>query len=110
LKFPAKMTFFPEFEEGKITKMWARFEYKGWMPWNKKLSSDSLLPDVIELHKKWYPGGNPFITIHDEKKGTAYVKVDGNRRILIRRFDDVDVKVDYTDLSVENNQTKNDGL
>ncbi|MEO5562839.1 MAG: hypothetical protein ABIR18_05370 [Chitinophagaceae bacterium] len=107
LKYPAKMTFFPDFTDDKISNVWARFEYTGWMPWKKELGSDSLLPHVIELHKKWYPDGNSFITVHDEKKGTtAYIKVDGNRRILIRRYDDVDVKVDYTDLAVEKKEPK----
>lgn len=101
LKHPAELNFYPEFINGKVYKMWARFQYMGWAPWNKKLDSDDLLTDVVNLYKKWYPSGNPFITISDEKKGTIYVKVDGNRRIIIGRYDDVEVKVDYTDLRVE---------
>jgi len=53
------------------------------------------------LYKKWYSDGNPFLLIKDEKKGTIYVKVDGNRRITIGKYDDMMVKVDYTDLLVE---------
>ena len=30
-----------------------------------------------------------------------YVKVDGNRRITLGKFDDVIVKADYADLSIE---------
>jgi len=101
LQHPAQMNFYPEFHNGRIYKLWARFQYMGWMPWNKKLGSDSLLTDVVKLYKKWYPSGNSFITISDEKKGTMYVKVDGNRRIIIGRYDDVEVKADYTDLLVE---------
>ena len=78
----------------------------GWMPWNKKLGSDSLLTDVLRLYKKWYKAGNSFITIPDEKKGNIYVKVDGNRRIIIGRYDDVEVKADYTDLLVEQQMKK----
>ena len=106
LKHPATMNFYPEFNKGKIYKMWARFQYDGWMPWNKKLSSDSLLIDVLKLYKKWYPSGNPFITITDTEKGILYIKVDGNRRIILSRFDDVEVKADYTDLNVEQEQKK----
>jgi hypothetical protein len=97
LKFPGFMTFYPEFKEGKIYSMWTKFEYSGWMPWNKQLSSDSLLPDVLKLYEKWYPKGNPFMKITQEERGDAWVKVDGNRRILIRKYDDMEVKVDYTD-------------
>jgi hypothetical protein len=101
LKHPAEMNFYPEFIHGKINKMWVKFQYAGWAPWNKELGSDNLLPDVVRLYQKWYPGGNPFLTITDAKKGTIYVKVDGNRRIIIGRYDDVQVKVDYTDLNTE---------
>ncbi|MDQ3842556.1 MAG: hypothetical protein M3342_00870 [Bacteroidota bacterium] len=101
LKHPATMSFYPEFNNGKIHKMWTRFQYDGWMPWNKQLGSDSLLTDVLTLYKKWYSSGNPFITITDKKRGTLYVKVDGNRRIILGLYDDVEVKVDYTDLTVE---------
>ena len=106
LQHPAQMNFYPEFHDDKIHKMWARFQYKGWMPWNKKLGSDSLLTDVVKLYEKWYNGGNSFITITDEKKGNIYVKVDGNRRIMIGRYDDVEVKADYTDLLVEQQMKK----
>lgn len=104
LQHPAEMNFYPEFYNGRINKMWVRFQYAGWAPWNKDLDSGNLLADVLKLYQKWYPSGNPFITITDKKKGNIYVKVDGNRRIIIGRYDDVQVKVDYTDLSTEKNQ------
>jgi hypothetical protein len=103
LRHPAEMNFYPGFHNDRIHNMWVKFQYSGWAPWNKHLESDELLDDVLILYKKWYPGGNPFITIKDEKKGTIYVKVDGNRRIIIGRYDDVYVKADYTDLSVKQN-------
>lgn len=101
MKHPTDMYFYPEFHQGKISGMWVRFQYAGWAPWNKALASDSLLPDVVQLYQRWYPAGNPFLKIEDEEKGTLYVKVDGNRRIIIGKYDDVQVKVDYTDLSVQ---------
>jgi len=100
LKHPADMNFYPAFTNGRISSMWVKFQYAGWVPWNKKLDSGNLLEDVLQLYKKWYPDGNPFINITDKNKGAIYVKVDGNRRIIIGRFDDVQVKADYTDLSV----------
>ena len=59
------------------------------------LYADSLLPDVLSMYKKWYSDGNSFIQINDQKKGVIYVKVDGNRRITIGKYDDMLVKVDY---------------
>jgi len=101
LKYDASMNFYPEFKNNKIYKMWATFQYDGWAPWNKHMYSDSLLPDVLKLYKTWYSTGNPFIEMRDKERGTIYIKVDGNRRIIIGRYDDMIVKVDYTDLLVE---------
>jgi hypothetical protein len=55
----------------------------------------------LRLYQKWYPYGNPFIPIEDKKRGTIYVKVDGNRRITIGKFDEMQIKADYTDLLIE---------
>lgn len=101
LKYPASMNFYPDFNDSTISKMRVIIQYDAWAPWNKRLYADSLLPDVLTMYKKWYSKGNPFIQIKDEKKGTIYVKVDGNRRITIGKYDDMIVKVDYTDMLVE---------
>jgi hypothetical protein len=99
--YPISMNFYPTFYESKIASMWASYEYDGWAPWNKNLVADSLLPHVISMYEKWYPGGNEFIKIANKEKETIYVKIDGNRRITIGLFNDKMVKVDYTDLLIE---------
>lgn len=104
LKYPASMNFYPDFYENKVSNMRVNFQYNGWAPWNKALFSDTLLPYVLQLFKQWYPGGNEFIHITDKVKGTIYIKVDGNRRITVGRFNDMVVKVDYTDLLVDEKQ------
>ena len=101
LKFPASMHFYPDFYQGKINHMRVTFQYNAWAIWNKAQSSDSLFPDVLRLYKKWYPGGNDFMPITDKAKRTIHVKVDGNRRITLGKFDDMIVKADFTDLVVE---------
>ena len=101
LEHDASMNFYPDFRDNKIYKMQVSFQYNAWAPWNKQLFADTLMNDVVKLYSKWYSGGNPFIKIDDEKKGSIYVKVDGNRRITIGRYDDMQVKVDYTDLLEE---------
>ena len=101
LKHEASMNFYPEFYENKIYKMPVTFQYVSWAPWNKNLFADSLKEEVLQLYKKWYPGGNEFLKMDDEEKGTIYIKVDGKRRITIGRYNDLQVKVDYTDLSVK---------
>lgn len=106
LPHPASMNFYPNFHEGKIFKMGVSFHYDGWAPWNKHLFADSLQQDVLHLYERWYPEGNPFIKIQDEDRGTIYIKVDGNRRIIIGKYDESYVKVDYTNLLIEK-PTKN---
>lgn len=110
LKYPASMNFYPDFIENKIVNMRATFQYNSWAPWNKVQYADFLLPDVLRLFKKWYPGGNDFIALTDKTKGTIYVKVDGNRRITIGRFDDMIVKVDYSDLLIEEKIKKQNAI
>ena len=94
---PVLMNFYPGFHEDRIADFSATFAYEAWAPWNHPLSSDSLLPGILEQYRKWLPG-NDFLTMTDPHKGTIYIKVDGNRRIIIGRYDDQIVKVDYTDL------------
>ena len=101
LKHNGSMNFYPEFYQNRIVKMPVTFQYDAWAPWNKNLFADSLKEDVVNLYKKWYPNGNPFIKLDDEKRGTIYIKVDGNRRITIGRYNDLQVKVDYTNLLVD---------
>lgn len=106
LKYPASMNFYPEIDNSKINKMMVTFQYEGWAPWNKQLFSDSLLLDVLQLYRKWYSNRNPFIEIKEPGKSTIYVKVDGNRRIVIGKKDDMVVKADYTNLLTAQKKNK----
>lgn len=101
LKHPAAMTFYPDFLENKINKMGVTFSYDAFAPWNKALFADSLQLDVLSLFKKWYKGAD-FITMTDPVRGTIFVQVKGNRRIIIGKYDEQRVKADFTDLLTEN--------
>jgi len=105
LKYPASMNFYPDFQQNKICKLRVAFSYDAFAPWNKQLFADSLQLDVLSLFKKWYKG-NDFISMRDSLKGTIFVKVDGNRRIIIGKYDDAHVKVVYTDLLAKDNLIK----
>lgn len=98
LKYPASMNFFPELIDNKISKMPVTFQYDGWAPWNKHMFADSLIIDVLQLCKKWYSNGNPFIKMNGPERHTYYVKVDGNRRITISKKNDMEVEVEYADM------------
>ena len=96
LKHPAIMDFYPNFHNDTIYEMPVTFTYKGWAPWNQHLSADSLQQDVVNLLERWY--GDGFIELEHPQRGVTFVKVDGNRRIIVWKDNDIDVKALYTDL------------
>ena len=99
LKYPASMDFYPKFNQGKICEIPVQFVYKGWAPWNKKLSSDNLQVDILKWYEKVY--GDGFIEVKHPTRGIAYVKVDGNRRITIFKKDELHVWAVFTDMLVK---------
>ncbi|WP_353481905.1 hypothetical protein [Haliscomenobacter sp.] len=90
------MTFYPNFKDGKIREIPVEFYYETWAPWNKEYWSEKLLPRVLGVLEKWY--GKGFIKVEDKEKGTIYVKVDGNRQIVVGIKNDQQVKANFTDL------------
>jgi hypothetical protein len=111
LKYPVTMQYYPEFVQSKIFEIPVRFIYNGWTPWNKKLSSDNLEVDVLKWYEKVY--GDGFIKIKHPKRGMAYVRVDGNRRITIFKEDDLHVWAVFTDMLVKrdlNDSTSKAGI
>jgi len=95
----ATMLFYPDFVDEKISQMPVLVAYSGWAPWNEHLNSEVLEKNVRSSLLKQY-GGNEFVAVKGEGEKTAWVKVDGNRRITVYRFTDSDVKIIFKDLSV----------
>jgi hypothetical protein len=98
LKYPALMNFYPGFVDDRISEMPIRFIYSGWTPWNTKLSSDSLQVDILRWFRIMY--GDGYMKVDHPEQGSAYVKLDGNRRITIFREDEMYVWAVITDMSV----------
>jgi hypothetical protein len=96
LKYPAAMDFYPKFMQGKIFEMPVKFKYIGWAPWNKNLSSDKLQANIVKYYEKVY--GRGFMEVKHPQHGSAFVKVDGNRRISIFTENDLYVWAVFTDL------------
>ena len=102
LKFSADMDFYPVFHKEKIYEMPVVIGYANWAPWNKEASADSLQLDVVNMMKDWYGEDLEFMEISHPEKGSAFVNVQGNRRISIyKSIDGRNVKVMYTDLLIE---------
>jgi len=99
LSSSATMTFFPEFHNDKIYKMPIEIQYDSWAPWNKHLFSDSLIVELVDRYKEIYGPG--FIkTLHPDHQKMSWIKVDGNRRISIFKKDDMVARIEFLDLSV----------
>jgi hypothetical protein len=99
LNFPCQMDFYPRFNQGKICEMPVRFQYKGWAPWNKKLSSEKLQEEIVDWYEQVY--GKGFIRVRHPEFGLAYVKLDGNRRITVFREDNMHVWAIFTDMLIK---------
>jgi len=98
LDHPAVMNFYPTFRDDRIIEIPVRFKYRGWAPWNKKLSAGKLQEDVLQWYRKKY--GYRFIKVSHPMRGSVYVRIDGNRRITIYKTDELYVWAYFTDLSV----------
>ncbi len=97
---PAKMRFYPKFEQDKIYLMPVEFSYEGWAPWNEDLAVEKLREDVVKLFEEWYGPGFIEVTNAD-KSQIAFVKMDGNRRIRIFKKHISVVRAEISDLPVE---------
>ena len=81
-----------------MTGLDMRFYFLGWAPWNEQLQSDQLMPVAMNKLMEWYPG-NSFISIENENfPNETFVKIDGNRQILIYIIDKKDVRAQLLDL------------
>jgi len=98
LNQPAKLNFYPDFHEGKVYQMPFEIEYKVFAPWVEKYSDKRLLEEVKQLMEEWY--GSKFFQMEHPEKGIAYVKVDGNRRVMFYPYQHK-IKGLITDLQVE---------
>lgn len=101
LNHPAKMYFYPDFNENKIHQMRAVYNYDGWAPWNKDLSAENLKEDIINYYEKNWDAN--FMKLHDAAGKSHTVSIKGNREIEITTLENGAVEVLIRDLRVEKN-------
>jgi hypothetical protein len=85
---PVVFKFYPQFEySDSIHVVKGEFAFKAWVPFQKQLSSDVLLRQMMEGIQRWY-GGNDFIRKENLMKSASveYVKIDCNRQITLTRL------------------------
>lgn len=84
LQFPIRMLFYGIFDDEKImTGMDLKFYYTAWSLWNESLHANKLLPIIKDTLLSWYPGNDFIHVITKKTKKEIFVKIDGNRRIII---------------------------
>ncbi|WP_297336778.1 hypothetical protein [Algoriphagus sp.] len=97
---PARMRFYPKFEDEKIYLMPVEFTYDGWAPWNEELAVEKLRADVVSYFEELY--GEGFFEVSNEDKSLiAFVKIDGNRRIRVFKKDLSTIRAEIVDLKVQ---------
>lgn len=94
-----EMLFYGIFDNEMIMRgMDFRFSYPKWSAWSDEYYSDKLIPSIQNYFNDKFPG-NDFITVPLKTVDqNSYVKVDGNRQILIYAADSKDVIVKLEDL------------
>jgi len=95
------MNFYPDFHNDSIYQIPVIFTYDNWTPWIRNTQPDSLQERIKRLFEQWY--GEGFISVEKDRKKNeaAFVKVDGNRQIIIFCEGEMDVKAVFTDLLVQ---------
>lgn len=89
LKDAVNMLFYGIFDNGNLmTGMDFQFYHTAWSLWNKDLQSDRLVHSVKDSLSKWYPGNDFRAIILPKDTVETLIKIDGNRRIIIKPLDD----------------------
>lgn len=103
---PVDFVFFPDTSFPTIQKVDGHMMFRQWAPFNKEYPASKLQEELKKKMEDWY-GGRDFIKIKHPKGHWpyAYVKVDGNRKILLyRSFDDQKVEVAFENLDTTYSQ------
>jgi len=95
------MFFYPKFKEDKLFFMPIEFKYINWFPTLPEYSNEYLINDVIGIFEKWYGPGFFKIKREDPKFPSAFIKIDGNRQVMIYKKNLSTVRVEIIDLNVQ---------
>ncbi len=99
-----EMDFYGIFDKKDIMRgMNMVYRFTTWSPWTEERHSKFLAEHLMDVYLQDYPG-NEFITIDlDKTEYNAFVKIDGNRQILIYPINSKDVAVKIEDLNYKLN-------
>ncbi len=94
-----EMLFYGIFDEERVMRgLKKKISYLRWAPWAEDYHASALIPKLQDYYIRKFPG-NPFIKVDlGLEKISTYVKVDGNRQILMYPIDSKDIVVKIEDL------------
>lgn len=98
LKSTARLEFYPQFNNGVISKMPISASYISWSPWNEQYNAEELLNDLITYYESEYATTFRNIEVPNIEE-SSWVSVEGNREIRLYKKSANTVQVDFIDLS-----------
>jgi hypothetical protein len=85
--------------ERNLRGMRMRFAYKAWAPWAKDYQAEKLIDPIKDSLMAWFPGNTFFPVVVKNDSIPAYIKVDGNRRIILKKKSVRQLAVTIEDIS-----------
>lgn len=98
LKSTARLEFFPEFDNGVVTKMPVSASYISWAPWNEQYNADELLKDMIAYYEDFYSTTFRDVFVPSIEQH-AWVSIEGNREIRMYKNSSNTIQITFIDLS-----------
>lgn len=98
LKSTVRLEFYPEFDNGVISKMPISASYTSWAPWNEEYSAENLLSDMTVHYENVYETSFRSVSVPGIE-GETWVSVEGNREIRLFKKSVNTVQINFIDLS-----------
>jgi len=100
LKSTVKLEFYPEFENGVISKMPVSASYISWSPWNEQYNANELLKDLKTYYEDLYSTTFKQVDVPGIADDVPWVSIEGNREIRMYKKSVNTIHVEFIDLSI----------
>ena len=100
LKSTVKLEFYPEFENGVISKMPVSASYISWSPWNEQYNANELLKDLKTYYEDLYSTTFKQLDVPGIADDVPWVSIEGNREIRMYKKSVNTIHVEFIDLSI----------
>ncbi len=98
LKSTVSLEFYPQFQNGVISKMPVSASYISWSPWNEQYNADELLKDLKVYYEEFYSTTFSQVDVPGIET-TPWISIEGNREIRMYKKSVNTVQIDFIDIS-----------